>query len=81
MELSVFAVDGYGDVLPERQIVGAAIVQKLKQVRDCGGVGQLDGVAIAAEEFFEQAEVEDVDSHLGMVPTRSEKRLVGLICD
>ena len=67
MELRVLVVDGHGDVLPERQVIGAALVEQREQVGDSGGIGEFNDVAIAVEEILEDAEVENVDSHLGMV--------------
>ena len=75
MELRVLVVDGHGDVLPERQIVGPTLMQQGEQVGDDCVVGKFNGVTIAVEEFLENTEVEHVDSHLGMVSTLLEKGL------
>jgi glycosyltransferase involved in cell wall biosynthesis len=71
VELGVLAVDGYGDMLPERKVGGSAVVEELEEMLDGSGVGQLDGVAIAVEEFLQEAEVEDVDSHFTILPKAS----------
>jgi hypothetical protein len=68
VELRVLAVNGYGDVSPDGERGGAAIVQELEEMLDGGGLGQLDGVAVAVEEFFQEAEVEDVDGHSYILP-------------
>lgn len=67
MELGVLVIDSHGDVFPQRQVVGAAVVQQSEQVGDARRIGKFDNVAIAVEEILEDAEVEHVDSHLGMV--------------
>ena len=70
VELGVLVVDGHGDVLPEWQVVGAAVMKDREQVGDGGGIGKFNDVAIAVEEILEDAEVEHVDSHLAMVTTQ-----------
>jgi len=67
VQLGVLAVDRDSDVLPDGQVVGSAAVKQRKQVGNRSGVGEFDDVAIAVEEFLEDAEVEHVNSHLGMV--------------
>jgi len=57
VELGVLAVDGYGNVFPEGKAGGAAVVEKLDQMLYGSGFGELDGVALAVEEFLEEAEV------------------------
>ena len=75
VELGVLVVDGHGDVLPEWQVVGAAVMKDREQVGDGGGIGKFNDVAIAVEEILEDTEVEHVDSHMGMVSTSRGKGL------
>ena len=67
MKLGVLLIDGHRNVFPQRQIVGAAVVQQGEEIRDGGWVGEFDDVAIAVEEILEDAEVKHVDSHSDMV--------------
>lgn len=77
MELGVLVVYGHRDVLPQRQVVSTTLVQQRKQVGHSRGGGEFHNVAIAVEEILEDAEVENVNSHLSMVsmPMRLMRRL------